>query len=246
VAGPKRVYSDEEVKAILSRAVDRQRAAAPEGLSHDELLSVARDAGISSEAIDAAAAEVTSSRLLDDDEQAVRKERASGFRVHVFTYIPVIAFLAFANAMTSSYPWFFWPAFAWGVALVLHARFALFAADVDIAKAATRRSARRRRIEERERRRAQRSDLHEGARQLGHAVERGVAVILTETAKRIHDEISAVPEPRGRRVRVDGDWDGFDEKKRAPPRDEPLPGEDEDIHVTRGERSEAERQRRRR
>jgi hypothetical protein len=203
VADPKRVYSDDEVKAILSRAIDRQRAVSPDGgLSHEDLLSVARDAGISPAAIEEAAAEVTIHRAVEADELAVRAERAAGFRVHFLTYIPVIAFLAFANAMTTSYPWVLWPAVAWAVALVLHARFALFASEVAIARAAARRKARRERTEERARRRAQRSELHEGARQLGHAVERGVAVILTETAKRIHEEIAAAPEARGRRVRV--------------------------------------------
>jgi hypothetical protein len=216
VPDPKRVYTDDEVRAILSRAIDRQRAAAPEGLSHDDLLAVARDAGISPEAVEAAATELATTRAAADDEQAIRRERASDFRIHLFTYIPVIAFLVVVNLMTTSYLWFLWPALGWGLALALHARFALFPTEHEISEDAARRTAKRRRAEEKARRKAARSDLKEGAKELGHAVERGVAVLLSETAKRIHEELDAPvppgPEPRHVRVRsveprVDGDDD---------------------------------------
>jgi hypothetical protein len=204
VPPPKRVYTDDEVRAILSRAIDHQRASTPEGLSHDDLLAVARDAGISPEALEAAAAELTTTRTVAADELEIRKERASDFRIHLFTYLPIMAFLAVVNWMTTSYPWVLWPALGWGLAVALHARFALFPTDVEIAKDADSRAARRRRAEEKARRKAARSDLKEGARELGHAVERGVAVLLSETAKRIHEEIDPPAPAREKRVRVVG------------------------------------------
>jgi len=217
VPDPKRVYSDDEVKAILSRAIDRQRASSPEGLSHEDLLAVARDAGIAPEAIEAAAADITVRSDTAADELAIRKERASDFRIHLLTYIPIIAFLVFVNAMTTRYPWVLWPAVAWGLALVLHARFAVFPSDVEIAHDAAHLAERRRRAEEKRRRTedksrrsSSRSDIQQGARELGQAVERGVAVILTETAKRIHEEIGPVAETRGRRVRVEDAKAGAD------------------------------------
>ena len=194
---PKRVYTDDEVRAILSRAIDRQRAAAPEGLSHEDLLAVARDAGIAPEAVEAAADELTTTRAAADEEQAIRKERASDFRIHLFTYLPIIAFLAVVNLMTTAYLWFLWPALGWGLALALHARFALFPTDHEIAEDAAGRARKRRRAEEKARRKAARDDLKEGARELGHAVERGVAVLLSETARRIHEEIDP-PAPSAR------------------------------------------------
>jgi hypothetical protein len=203
VSDPKRVYSDDEVKAILSRAIDRQRATSAEGLSHDELLAVARDAGISPDAIDAAAAEIMARRGVERDELAARRARAAAFRIHLLTYVPVIAFLVFVNFMTTAYPWVLWPALGWGLALALHARAGLFPTEAEIARDVARREERRRRAEERRRRREVKSALKEGARELGHAVERGVAVMLTETAKRIHEEIDPIAGPPGRRVRVE-------------------------------------------
>jgi hypothetical protein len=228
VADPKRVYTDDEVTAILSRAIERQRTNSPEGLSHDDLLAVARDAGISPEAIEAAAAELATRKETTDDELAIRKERASDFRIHLFTYLPIMAFLAFVNFMTSAYPWVIWPALGWGLALALHARFAVFPTDVEIAHDAEHRAEKRRRAEEKARRRAAKSDLKEGARELGRAVERGLAVAMSETAKMIHEELGPEREKGGKRVRVE------DARPRG---DEEPESEDEDV---------GERQRRRR
>jgi hypothetical protein len=219
------VYSDDEVKAILSRAIDKQRAAKPEGLTHDELLAVAKDAGISLEAVEAAAADVAAAdvaRGRDEraEELAVRQERASDFRIHLLTYVPVMAFLVFINVMTTHYPWVLWPLAGWGLALVLHWRFALHPTDVEIADEARERAERRRRREEKQRRREAKSAMQEGARELGHAVERGVATILSSTAKRIHEELDAVDDPRAPRTRVAG------EERRAPSEDESMEDED--------------------
>lgn len=228
MADPKRVYSDDEVRAILGLAIERQRATSPEGLSHEDLLAVARDAGISADAIETAAAELAESKQTSDDELAIRKERASDFRIHLFTYLPIMAFLALVNFLTTPYPWVVWPALGWGLALALHARFAVFPTDVEIARDAAHRAEKRRRAEEKARRRAAKSELKEGARELGRAVERGVAVMLSETAKMIHEELGPEKEPAGKRVRVD------DAKPRQ---DDEEPDPEDDVE---------ERQRRRR
>lgn len=208
---PKRVYTDEEVRSILGRAVERQRLTSPEGLSHEDLLAVAHEAGIAPEAIEAAAVEVTARAETEDDVRAVLKERRSDFRIHLFTYIPILVSLAVVNLLTTAYPWVVWPALGWGLALALHARFALYPTDVEIANEAKTRADRRRAKAEKERRKAAKNELKEGARELGHAVERGVAVLLSETAKRIHegiDEGTQKPPPRvrvERRARIEGD-----------------------------------------
>jgi len=43
-----------------------------------------------------------------------------GFLAHLGPYVIVIGFLAFINLLTSSYPWFIWPALGWGVGLAFH------------------------------------------------------------------------------------------------------------------------------
>jgi len=53
----------------------------------------------------------------------VARRRANaevGFYMHLVSYLGVIAFLAFINVMTTTYPWFLWPALGWGIGLFAH------------------------------------------------------------------------------------------------------------------------------
>jgi signal transduction histidine kinase len=53
----------------------------------------------------------------------VARRRANaevGFYMHLLSYLGVMAFLAFINVMTTSYPWFLWPALGWGIGLFSH------------------------------------------------------------------------------------------------------------------------------
>jgi signal transduction histidine kinase len=43
-----------------------------------------------------------------------------GFHIHLMSYLGVMAFLALINLLTTSYPWFLWPAIGWGVGLFSH------------------------------------------------------------------------------------------------------------------------------
>jgi signal transduction histidine kinase len=68
--------------------------------------------------------------LPEQEEDAVEREvlrrarrRAHaevGFYMHLVSYLGVMAFLAFINIMTTSYPWFAWPALGWGIGLFAH------------------------------------------------------------------------------------------------------------------------------
>lgn len=53
----------------------------------------------------------------------VARRRANaevGFYMHLLSYLGVMAFLAFINLMTTSYPWFLWPVMGWGIGLFSH------------------------------------------------------------------------------------------------------------------------------
>lgn len=43
-----------------------------------------------------------------------------GFHIHLMSYLGVMAFLALINLLTTSYPWFLWPAIGWGFGLFSH------------------------------------------------------------------------------------------------------------------------------
>jgi signal transduction histidine kinase len=54
-------------------------------------------------------------------ERSRKRARAQmGFYAHLLWYLGVIALLALINLLTTSYPWFIWPALGWGVGLFSH------------------------------------------------------------------------------------------------------------------------------
>jgi hypothetical protein len=191
-----RSYSREEAQAILARAVERQHGAGDQ-LSHDELLGIARELGVSRESLEAAAAGI-------GDEVAVEREvrlrvvRARrGFLFHLVPFLLVNLLLVTINVMTSSFMWFLFPLLAWGVGLGSHALAALSPDREKIAEKVRRRMERER---ERERRRAERSSLQAGARRVASAVQDRTADMLHAVADALEN---AVP-PQDPKVRVDG------------------------------------------
>ena len=57
----------------------------------------------------------------DPIARARRRAHAQlGFYWHLMSYLGVMAMLAFINIMTTSYPWFLWPAFGWGIGVFSH------------------------------------------------------------------------------------------------------------------------------
>jgi hypothetical protein len=149
----KRIYTEDEVQAILSRAIEHQRVTAA-GLSHADLLAVAREAGISAEALEGAVTEVARERAGDDVERAARRRAVTGFRAHLFTYLSVIVVLGIMNLMTTSYPWALWPALGWGLGVLMHMRRALLPSEGELAREEERRERRRRRREDKRGRKA--------------------------------------------------------------------------------------------
>lgn len=49
-----------------------------------------------------------------------RAAAEAAFYTHLMSYLGVMAFLALINLMTTSYPWFVWPALGWGLGLFAH------------------------------------------------------------------------------------------------------------------------------
>jgi signal transduction histidine kinase len=61
----------------------------------------------------------------DPEQEALRRAKLraaaeASFYMHLMWYLAVIALLAFVNLLTTSYPWFLWPALGWGVGLFAH------------------------------------------------------------------------------------------------------------------------------
>lgn len=67
----------------------------------------------------AAAADAASDALVV--QRARKRVRAeTGFYIHLLWYLGIIALLALINLVTTSYPWFIWPALGWAIGLFSH------------------------------------------------------------------------------------------------------------------------------
>jgi hypothetical protein len=194
---PERTYSQEEVEAILDRAL---KAQAKDGarLTHDELVAAAGEVGIPKTAIDAAARDLESRAPNEPTDAAIvaawKKRARLGFLRHVVTYLLVGAMLALINfASGASFLWFPIVLLGWGVGVAMHLMSLLFADEERIVERERRRLARRARRERWKRRSAD----------FERAVDQGVRALLDMANQRG----ARVDVPRGpsERVRVGGE-----------------------------------------
>jgi hypothetical protein len=115
-----RRYSEEEVRAILERAIRQDQSG---GLSHADLVEAAREVGISDDAVEQAALEVEQGRELELARERILARRRAGFKSHLVVYVAVMLFLFAINALTSpQHWWFLYPLLGWGLGMVFSAR----------------------------------------------------------------------------------------------------------------------------
>jgi hypothetical protein len=207
-----RVFTQEEVNSILSRAVERQSPSAG-GLTYEELLDTARQAGISVEAIDAAASEVESGLSITREDEHVRSELAArtwrerrGFAIHLTVYAMVMALLGAINWQTwhegDRVLWVLYPLLGWGIGLAAHFTRVTYGRLFPDPRAEERVRLELRKREEKRRRRESRGALKQSAKELGVAVERGMANLLSDVAKTIHETVDGAPGEQRADVRV--------------------------------------------
>jgi hypothetical protein len=115
-------YTDDEVRAIIDRALRNQPG---RELSHEELLAVAAEVGISASSLEQAATEVRDARVSEAATQRILARRRRVFGSHAWAFAIVIGCLFAINFFTSPGQW--WVAFPlviWGLVVAFHARFA--------------------------------------------------------------------------------------------------------------------------
>ncbi|WP_437916245.1 2TM domain-containing protein [Sorangium sp. So ce302] len=186
-----RQYTEAEVRAILERAL---RDAQTRDVSHDELVAAAEEIGISRGAIEAASRDIEHVRGEEAAREAILARRRKGFRTHLFSFLLVQAFLFAVNALTDGPWWFFWPLLGCGLGLAFHALGALSSdvpprqirRELERSAALARKEQHRRLQEQRRAERLERKQrLEQSAADLGHAVEEGVATVLSRIAQEI-------------------------------------------------------------
>ncbi len=193
-AVPPRTYSPDEVQAILAHALERGHDGA-ESLTHEELLSVARELGIADAAIEDAARTVGDSLVVKREVEGRLRARRRSFVSHLVPYVLVNTMLVLLNLQTGGPYWFFWPLFGWGIGLVLHGRSAFFPDQHALEAQVQRKLAREREREEKRLRRER------GKGSVEDAAKEVVAGALGLVADALQDS----RRPRSRPPRAEGE-----------------------------------------
>jgi hypothetical protein len=121
-----RKYSDEEVRAILDRALKGDGAADPGSISHADLLAIGEQVGLSPEAMTRAADEARAAQLERAAGGAITSRRRRWLAAHAALFALLNGLLFAVNwATTPGEWWVLFPVFFWGLALALHAGLAL-------------------------------------------------------------------------------------------------------------------------
>lgn len=139
-----RRYSEEEVSAIVRRALERK--AAHGGITHEDLVNIAQQSGITREQLERAVQEQESVGELEEARQEWLRRRRDDFFGHLRAYLIVIFMLLVINLMTSrGYFWFVWPAIGWGIGIAFHASDTFFVSRERLERGAQRLLKRRKR-----------------------------------------------------------------------------------------------------
>lgn len=170
-----RSYSDEEVRAILARALEKQQR---RDMSHEDLIAAAREVGVSEAELEEAAREEARRRENDREIEEWRTDNQRGLRAHTITWLSVTLLLASINVITGGIWWFLIPTLAWAVGLAAHwnaVRSGPTARALD----------RRRHHRERQQRRIEMKRRFEGgADAIGVIVEHGIKTLADHLAQR--------------------------------------------------------------
>ena len=132
-----RRYSDEEVSAIIRRALGQ--GSHRETIDQGELEDIARSSGISPEALrDAIQAEGSEGELEAAKEQWIKRHRREFFN-HLTAYCIINGFLFMVNIVTTPRTlWVIWPLMGWGIGLAFHFMATFNVSDDEVERGARR------------------------------------------------------------------------------------------------------------
>jgi hypothetical protein len=118
-----RRYTDDEARSIIDRALRSQLIGE---ITHQDLVHMASEVGLSEDSVEAAARQVRVARLADEAKQRVVGRRRRALASHLWVFLAVNAMLFAINALTTPGQWWMlFPLVSWGVGLAIHARFGL-------------------------------------------------------------------------------------------------------------------------
>lgn len=120
-----RRYSDQDIQAIVQRALEQQGAAKGD-LSHADLLGIGEQIGVSADALERAAHDVLEARRSAEAKDRITSTRRRWLAAHAAVFALLNGLLFAVNALTTPGEWWFlFSAVFWGLALSGHTAFAL-------------------------------------------------------------------------------------------------------------------------
>lgn len=120
-----RRYNDEDVQAIIQRALEDGRGTNGD-LTHADLLGIGEQVGVSPDVLERAALEVSEARRAAQATRRIQTQRRRWLAAHGAVFALINALLFTVNALTTPGEWWFlFSAVFWGLALAGHAAFAL-------------------------------------------------------------------------------------------------------------------------
>ena len=120
-----RRYSDEDIQAIIQRALEQQGAAKGD-LTHADLVGIGEQVGVSADVLERAARDVLEGRGKSQATRRVTSARKRWLAAHAAVFAVLNALLFTVNALTTPGEWWcLFSAVFWGLALSAHAAFAL-------------------------------------------------------------------------------------------------------------------------
>lgn len=135
-ANEPRKYTQEEVSAILRRALERQGSTS--GITYDELMETAGELGIDPKALEAAITEQNSVGAYEAARAEYIIQRRQKFFEHLRSYLIVNFVLFVVDLLVSDGVWFFWPLFGWGIGVAFDASDTFWPKEKDIDRGARR------------------------------------------------------------------------------------------------------------
>jgi hypothetical protein len=122
-----RRYSDADVRDIVERALKTPDAPAST-ITHGDLLALGEQIGVTPEVMARAAAEVEEARLAAAATSTIQMRRRKWLAAHAAVFALLNGIFFSVNYLTTPGEWWFlFSVFFWGLPLIAHAAYALFA-----------------------------------------------------------------------------------------------------------------------
>lgn len=113
-----RTYDDEDVKAVIARALERQSGSK---LTHTDLVGIGDELGLSADDIESAAQDVAEERREAEARRAIESRRRKWLARHGVLFAVLNGLFFLVNFLTTPGQWWFlFPVVIWGLLLLLH------------------------------------------------------------------------------------------------------------------------------